>query len=137
MGRGKTVDIWDYVANIKPYLEKGATVRDACVSAGIPYETVRDYIKADEKVRLKIKSYEGLSIWEARKTLAKGIKKDPDLALKYLERKRKSEFSTKTENENVTYNRFENVKAAGKELRYDFGKSAGELDEDEDPGEDD
>lgn len=137
MGRGKTVDIWDYVTKLKPYLQTGATVHDACVSAEVPYQTVKDWMKRDPKVREKIKLHENHSILEARKSLFKGIKKDPDLALKYLERKRKGEFSTKTENENVTYNRFENVKAAGKELRYDFGKSEGELDEDEDPGEDD
>ena len=36
---------------------------------------------------------------KARKSLSKGVETDPDLALKYLERKKKDEFSTKVENE--------------------------------------
>ena len=34
----------------------------------------------------------------ARSTVVKAIESNPDIALKYLERKRKSEFSTRTEN---------------------------------------
>lgn len=42
----------------------------------------------------------------ARKSIFKGIKKDPDLALKFMERKKKDEFSTRTDFQgNMTFNR--------------------------------
>lgn len=132
MARGKTIDIWKYVAKLKPYLEKGATVHDACISAGIPYRTVKDYMADREDVRQKIKEFENLSIWEARKCLSKGVKKDPALALKYLERKRKNEFSTKIESSNINYHRLDNVKVGGVPLQFDFGKRDDDSDDDTD-----
>lgn len=95
--RGKKVDINEYIANIEPFMEQGLTMHEACLQADVPYRTVKDYYDNDEEVRKKIMRLEQYAIVVAKNTLMKGIRRDPDLALKYLERKKKDEFSLRQE----------------------------------------
>lgn len=71
---------------------------EACLYAGISKSTFYNYqIKnpafVDRKELLK-----ETTILQARQTIVKSLKLNPDMALKYLERKRKSEFSLRVEN---------------------------------------
>lgn len=76
------------------------TDEEACFSAGISPSTLYNYQKQypeflEQKLRFKSRP-----IFLARKSLINGIINDPYLALKYLERKRKDEFSIRAEVDN-------------------------------------
>ncbi|OGC51758.1 hypothetical protein A2982_00550 [candidate division WWE3 bacterium RIFCSPLOWO2_01_FULL_39_13] len=73
----------------------GCTDEEACLYADIHPDTLYAYQKknpaySEEKQQLKMKP-----VLLARQTVIKAIKTDPSLAFKYLERKKKDEFSTK------------------------------------------
>lgn len=95
--RGKKVDVNEYLANIEPFMQQGLTMHEACLQSYTPYRTMKDYYDNDEAVRIKVQRMEQYAVVVAKETLLKGIKRDPNLALKYLERKKKDEFSLRTE----------------------------------------
>lgn len=75
----------------------GCSDEEACFYADIAKQTLYSYQEknpefADRKAALKTRP-----IFLARETLIKGIQRDPDLALKMLERKNKAEFSLRSE----------------------------------------
>lgn len=87
----------DIVSKLENAFAIGCTDIEACLYADISRTTLYEYIQrnpefADRKEELKQKP-----ILLARDTLVKGIKDNPELALKFLERKLKSEFSLRTE----------------------------------------
>lgn len=99
------MNIEEYLTNLKPYLEVGCTLHEACINAVVPYTTMVDYIKNDEDIRRKIDRMQNQPLYIARKSVVDKMEFDGDLALKYLERKKKDEFSTKSElDANVTVN---------------------------------
>lgn len=74
-----------------------ASINEACFYAGISKTTY--YNRLDKKPEL-VDRFEALRnnpVLLARKSVIDWIKEDPKLALQYLERKRKWEFSTRTE----------------------------------------
>lgn len=97
MPRGIPVDIEKYLTNIQPYLEVGCTLHEACLHAVTPYTTVIDYVNKDDEVRNKIERMQNVPILKARESLLGGIETSPELALKFLERKKKDEFSLRNE----------------------------------------
>ncbi len=75
----------------------GASDLEACSFADIPTSTLYNYQKAHpEFVERKERLKERPTLL-ARQTVVSGMKSDAHLALKYLERKRKDEFSLKQE----------------------------------------
>ena len=74
-----------------------ATVEEACFYADINPATYYIWKKAKPEQFEKIERLRNTPILAARQTLATHVKTSPELALKYLERKRKSEFALKTE----------------------------------------
>lgn len=75
----------------------GCTDEEACFYADISKQTLYNYQDkfpefVDRKEALKARP-----IFVARETLLKGLQRDPDLALKMLERKKKDEFSLRSE----------------------------------------
>lgn len=74
-----------------------ATVEEACFYAGINKTTYYEWIKANVELSNELEGLRHTPVLTARQTVITALKTDPDMALKYLERKRKSEFSTKTE----------------------------------------
>jgi hypothetical protein len=77
----------------------GASDGEACFYADITRQTLTTYQNdnpefLDRKNRLKERP-----VLLARQSVINGLANDPQLALKYLERKMKSEFSTKVEQE--------------------------------------
>ena len=77
----------------------GCSVTEACLYADISRETYYKWCKVDESLSDRMEELRENPILIARESVIKGIKTDPDLALKFLERRKKDEFSTKTENE--------------------------------------
>jgi len=98
MTRGKKVDIEEYLTNIRPYLEAGCSLYEACNHALIPYTTVIDYQNNDEDIRKKIERMQNVPILAALQVVTDDVRAgNVDTAKWYLERKRKQEFSTKSE----------------------------------------
>lgn len=93
-----TVMTKETIAKLEEAFAWGCTDREACLWADISEETLYSYQKKHPEF---IKRKEGLKetpIMLARKTVVNAIKKgDRTMSLAYLDRKKKDEFSTKTE----------------------------------------
>jgi len=74
-----------------------ATVEEACFYAGINKDTYYEFIKKEPEFTDRVEELREASILLARRTILKDVSTDSDKALKYLERKRKGEFSTRQE----------------------------------------
>ena len=77
----------------------GCSIPEAVFYAGIHKDTYYDWIKKDQELSDRFDGLRENTILVARESVMKGVKINPELALKYLERKKKDEFSTKTEND--------------------------------------
>lgn len=107
MSQGKAWDK-DKIINevLKELFQLGYSVTKACDIAGIPPTTVQTWIEADEILRAKITKWQNEPNILARKQWIKAIstgidKKENDSytpAKDWLERREKSDFSTRTEN---------------------------------------
>jgi len=97
MPRGIKVNIEEYLTNIQPYLEVGCSLYEACLHALVPYTTVVDYQNNDEEIRKKIERMGNVPILKARQSVVGDMETNSELALKYLERKKKDEFSPRNE----------------------------------------
>lgn len=79
----------------------GCTDREACLFAGITPPTLYDYQKLNPDFLTRKELLKENPVLLARTSVVNGLSGDPDLALKFLERKKKDEFSPKQINENT------------------------------------
>ena len=89
----------ELVGKLEYAFSLGCNVTEACLYADIDRSTYYEWCKEDDKLSNRMEELRETPILIARDSVIKGIKTDPDLALKFLERRKKDEFSTKTENE--------------------------------------
>jgi len=75
----------------------GCTDNEACFIADISPAALYQYQEANPIFTERKLLLKENQIYLARESVAKGIKRDPKLALSFLERKLKSEFSLRTE----------------------------------------
>ena len=75
----------------------GCTNAEACFNADISESSLYLYLKQYPEFSEKVKRWKERPILLARKSVVEGLENDPDLALKFLERKKKDEFSTRGE----------------------------------------
>jgi len=75
----------------------GCSDEEACFYADIAKQTLYNYQEKTEGFLDRKEALKSRPIFLARETLIKGIQRDPDLALKMLERKNKAEFSLRQE----------------------------------------
>ena len=75
----------------------GATDIEACLVADIAPATLYKYQEKNPEFTERKASLKEMPVYQAREAVIKSFKRDPKLALAYLERKRKDEFSTRTE----------------------------------------
>ena len=73
----------------------GCTDREACFYAGINPDTLYEFQKENPKYSEQKEVFKSNPILVARKSVVDALAKDPQLALKYLERKKSDEFSLK------------------------------------------
>lgn len=73
----------------------GCTDQEACLNADINPDTLYEYQKRNLLFTEQKESYKSNPVLLARKTVVNALKRDPHLALKFLERKKKDEFSLK------------------------------------------
>lgn len=76
-----------------------ATVEEAIFYANISKQTYYDWIKADKELADELEALRNKPVLRARQIVIKGMEDSPELAMKYLERKKKAEFALKTETE--------------------------------------
>jgi len=77
----------------------GCTDLEACLHANIGKSTLYDYQNANPKFSERKEELKEKPVLMARTTVVMDIQTNPDMAMKYLERKCKKEFSTKVEQE--------------------------------------
>lgn len=85
---------------LRPYFERGWSITRACETSGLcDDQTILNWIKDDISIRAKIKSWQRLisdaavDVWKAKII----NDKDYQASKEWLERKEKSEFSTRSE----------------------------------------
>lgn len=98
MGRGRpTIMTKQTIGKLEQAFAFDATVREACFYADIHPDTYYDYIKKHPDFSDRCEALRNKPILKARETVVRAISTNPDIAFKYLERKRKDEFSTRVE----------------------------------------
>lgn len=75
----------------------GAKNSDACAHADISEAAFYAFCKDNPQKKERFERLKAKPILKALNTLNRGLQENPELALKYLERKRKDEYSTQTE----------------------------------------
>jgi len=79
-----------------------ATVEEACFYAGISRQTYYENIKKQPELADRFDGLRTRPVLLARQTVIKNISFDAGLAMEYLRRKRKVEFSDRTETDMTT-----------------------------------
>ena len=77
------------------------TVEEACFFADISRNTFYEWMKEHPELSDRFEALRNNPVLLARRSVIEGLG-DPELALKYLERKRRNEFSTRVETDNTT-----------------------------------
>lgn len=77
----------------------GCTDKEACLFANINPDTLYSYCKKNPEFSERKELLKETPIMKAKKSVVDNLENDPVLALKYLERKKKDEFSLKSEHE--------------------------------------
>lgn len=75
----------------------GCTDREACLNADIAEDTLYKYQRENPEFIKRKDMLKDTPIRLARESVVRGMKSNPDLALKFLERKKKDEFSLRSE----------------------------------------
>ena len=90
----------EIIESLKPYLVLGYDLKNACINAEATYETVWDWVKKDNALLIRIKSWQNMISAKARKNIAKSIE-DGDISISqwWVERREKKDFSLRTEQE--------------------------------------
>lgn len=88
MTRGSKVNIWKYIDGIAPFLSIGMSLERSCVQAGVPRQTVEEYMRKDDEVRRKIMQLKDKGLVTCRQVIFKAAKEGNwRAALAILERK--------------------------------------------------
>ena len=95
----------EIIQSLKPFLQDGLSRARACSIIGLAESTLSNWVKEDEALGMKLRSYENELNSIALRAIANGIKKElesEDTRLenswKWAERKMKDDFSLRTEN---------------------------------------
>ena len=97
------------VAKLEQAFAYDCTVLEACAYANISKDTFYRYLKAHPEFSDRIEQLREMPVLQARQTVVTALKNDSDLALKYLERKKRKEFATRTEKEIKEVSEFDDM----------------------------
>ena len=95
-----TVKNDEIIRKIEECASLGSSIEEIAFYVGIHRATLYRWMDEDRELKDRIEELQERPILKARQTVVKSLD-DPDHAKWYLERKRKNEFSTRTENENT------------------------------------
>lgn len=93
-----TVMTEDTLGKLEQAFAFDATVEEACFFADINPDTYYRYVKEHPEFSERVRALRQKPVLKARETIVQGLE-DPNNARWYLERKRKAEFSTRSETE--------------------------------------
>ena len=79
----------------------GCTDLEACLMAGVGKSTLYTYQNENPEFLERKELLKQNPVMLARRTVVEGLEEDPDLAMKFLERKCKKEFSTRSESQSL------------------------------------
>lgn len=85
------------ISKLKQAFQWGAKDEEACSFAGIGKTTFYDHKAKNKEFSEEIDGWKQNPILKAKKSVVESLEKNPDLALRYLERKCKDEFSVRQE----------------------------------------
>lgn len=105
----------DVLSKLEEAFKIGCTDEEACFNADISVPALHRYEKANPSFRERKHRLKERPVFIARKSVISALEKDGDLALKYLERKKKDEFSTKSEVE-ATFNEVDETRQKLKKI---------------------
>lgn len=74
-----------------------STVEEACIFAGIPVRTYYDFLTKHPDFSHTVELLRNVPVMIARRTVVNGVVTSQDSAMRYLEKKRKDEFSSKVD----------------------------------------
>jgi hypothetical protein len=115
----------EYFEKIKPFLQLGYSLYRACQFAGLSYRVVYNHYQRNEDFKNKVERERNLVNTQARKILIKAMigddkmPPDPKLALEWLDRMEKDEFSKRIEITGADGEKLVNPK----DLLFDFFKN--------------
>jgi len=111
----------DTIRKLEEAFSIDASVKEACYYADISTDTFYRWIKEYPKLSYKLERLREKPVLKARQTVVKSLD-NPDYAFKYLERKKKDEFSPRQE---LTGKDGESIKASYEiklnEIRNEYG----------------
>lgn len=94
-----TVMTPEVVAKLEEAFAWGCTDIEACLWADIAEKTLYLYQEKHPEFIQRKEALKETPVLDSRMTVSRAVKRDPDMAMKYLERKKKNEFSTRAEND--------------------------------------
>ena len=104
MDRGRpTVKTDEIVAKIEEAAAFGASIEEIAFYADIHRSTLYRWMEEDVHLKDRIEELQERPILAARQSVVKAFPDNPDIAMKYLERKKRSEFAVKIE-QDTTHN---------------------------------
>jgi len=92
-----TVMTEEVIRKLERVYAYGASDREACLYAGIVPSTLYKYCQENPKFSERKELLKDSPTLRAREIVVKGMEDDPNLAFKYLERKKKDEFAQRSE----------------------------------------
>lgn len=87
----------EVLAKLEQSASLGCDVKEMCFYADISYSTFYKYLNKRPKIKERMERLREKPCLMARKTLIENIKTNPELALKFLERKKRAEFAPNPE----------------------------------------
>jgi len=114
----------DIVQKLETAFAMDCTDPEACLLAGISERTLYNYQDKNPEFAQHKKLLKNKPFLLARSEVIKGMKNNPELSLKYLERKKKGEFSLKSEHgfTDTDGNDIDLNKIIGSSLKKAYGK---------------
>ncbi len=94
-----TVMTPETIAKLEEAFAWGCTDVEACLWANIAEKTLYLYQEKHPEFIQRKEALKETPVLDSRMTVSRAVKRDPDMAMKYLERKKKGEFSTRAEND--------------------------------------
>lgn len=100
IGEGNSKLKPDRLKKLEEAFALDCSIAEACYYADITEATYYNWKKKKPKIFERLEALRNRPVLIARKTVVDALKTDSDIALKYLERKRKKEFSLRQELDN-------------------------------------
>lgn len=97
IGEGVSKFNEEVIKKLEQAFSYDCTIEEACLYAGITPATYYNNVNKKPQLIERFKALRNTPVLRARESVIESFRKDPALALKYLERKRRDEFALRSE----------------------------------------